>query len=121
MDLDVFGFCAFATFSLLLILIGQVAIKQEARSRVIAWDTCRGQKVPAELRNLLDVQQVPGVVKLLEFYERDDSFIYVMERFKNYMDLYDFINREKQLSEAMALDFFCQVSLLFSSFREIFK
>ena len=76
---------------------------------MIAWDTCRGQKVPAELRNLLDVQHVPGVVKLLEFYERDDSFIYVMERLKNCMDLYDFISEKGTLAEDLAREIFRQL------------
>ena len=65
--------------------------------------------MPAELRYLLDGQYVPGVIKLLEFYEREDSFIYVMERFNHSMDLYDFISKEKKLSEALARDFYCQV------------
>ena len=88
----------------------KVAIKHVARSRVIAWDTCRGQKVPQELRFLLDVQHVPGVVKMLDFYERDDSFIYIMERPDNYMDLFDFITKKKTLTESMARDFFRQVT-----------
>jgi len=79
-----------------------VAIKHVARSKVIAWDTVNGYKVPQELKFLLDVQEVEGVVKVLDFYERDDSFIYIMEKPTNYMDMFDFITKEKKLSETMA-------------------
>ncbi len=33
----------------------------------------------------------PGVVKLLDYYKRQDSFIIVMERPENCKDLFDFI------------------------------
>ena len=33
----------------------------------------------------------PGVVRLLEYYQRQDSFIIVMERPENCKDLFDFI------------------------------
>ena len=52
---------------------------------------------------------VEGVVKLIDFYERDDSFIFVMERPKNYMDLFDFITKEKGLKEEVAKNFFKQI------------
>ena len=87
----------------------KVAIKHVSRTRVLAWDTCHGTAVPRELTLLLDVQNVPGVVKILEFYERKDSFIFIMERPDNVMDLFNFINKEKELSETLARDFFLQV------------
>ena len=45
---------------------------------------------------MLDVKTVPGVVQVLDFYEREDSFIYVMERPENYMDMFDYITTEKE-------------------------
>ena len=86
----------------------KVAIKHVSRTRVINWDTCHGTAVPRELTLMLRVQNVPGVVKILEFYERKDSFIFIMERPENVMDLFDFINKEKELSETLARDFFLQ-------------
>ena len=88
---------------------GLVAIKHVSRSKVIAWDNVNGKTVPQELRLLLDVQNVHGVVKLLDFYEREDSFIYVLERPQNYMDLFDYITKEKFLSESVAKNFFKQI------------
>jgi len=86
-----------------------VAIKHVARKKVLTWDTFNGMKVPQELKLLLDCQSVEGVVKLIDFYERDDSFIFVMERPKNYMDLFDFITIEKGLKEEVAKNFFKQI------------
>ena len=44
------------------------------------WAYVNGQRVPMELKLLLSVQGVPNVIKLLDFFERRDSFIYVLER-----------------------------------------
>ena len=57
-----------------------VAIKHVAKAKIGEWSTLSGRRVPMELRLLVAVQNVPGVIKLLEFYEREDSYIYVMER-----------------------------------------
>jgi len=86
-----------------------VALKHVARSKVIDWTKVNGYKVPSELRLMLDVQTVPGVIQVLDFYEREDSFIYVMERPENYMDMFDFITKEKTLEEMVARNFFRQV------------
>ena len=80
-----------------------------SRARVIAWDTWRGYKVPQELRLLMEVQHVAGVVKMIDFYEREDSFIYVMEKPPNYLDMFDYITQQKRLTETAARDFFRQV------------
>ena len=55
------------------------------------------------------MQDVPGVVQLLDFYEREDSFIYVMEKPHHYMDMFDYITKEKTLNEYVARNFFRQV------------
>eukprot|EP00091_Calanus_sinicus_P005608 TRINITY_DN16052_c0_g1_i2.p1 TRINITY_DN16052_c0_g1~~TRINITY_DN16052_c0_g1_i2.p1 ORF type:complete len:136 (-),score=31.62 TRINITY_DN16052_c0_g1_i2:54-461(-) len=57
-----------------------VAIKHVAKNKVTDWTTMVGRRVPLELKLLHGVQGVDGVIKLLDFYERSDSFIYVMER-----------------------------------------
>jgi len=86
-----------------------VAVKHVPRCKIVDWTEVNGNKVPSELRLLLDVQAVPGVVQLLDFYERKDSFIYVMVKPHNYMDMFDFITNEKILTETVARNFFSQV------------
>ena len=68
-----------------------------------------GRRVPLELKLLSQVQVVPGVIRLLDFYERHDSFIYVMDKPSPCEDLFDFITENRQLEEQLARNFFRQV------------
>ena len=65
--------------------------------------------MPLELKLLHSVQAVAGVIKLLDFYERPDSFIYVMERPASSKDLFDLITEKGVLEEQLARNFFRQV------------
>ena len=65
--------------------------------------------MPLELKLLHSVQDVPGAIKLLDYFERPDSFIIVMERPLQSKDLFDYITEKKQLDEELARDFFKQV------------
>lgn len=68
-----------------------------------------GRRVPLELKLLSQVQIVPGVIRLVDFYERGDSFIYVMEKPSPCKDLFDFITEKGLLEEQLARNFFRQV------------
>ena len=68
-----------------------------------------GKRVPLELKLLSQVQVVPGVIRLVDFYERGDSFIYVMEKPSPCKDLFDFITEKGLLEEQLARNFFRQV------------
>ena len=68
-----------------------------------------GRRVPLELKLLSQVQVVPGVIRLIDFYERHDSFIYVMEKPAPCKDLFDFITEKGMLEEQLARNFFRQV------------
>ena len=62
-----------------------------------------------ELKLLHGVQEVPGAVKLLDYFERPDFFIIVMERPPKSKDLFDYITEKKLLDEELARDFFKQI------------
>ena len=49
------------------------------------------------------------MIRLLDFYERHDSFIYVMDKPSPCKDLFDFITENRQLEEQLARNFFRQV------------
>ena len=86
-----------------------VAIKHVARNKVSSWATYGGRRVPMELKLLHSVQAVEGVIKLIDFYERSDSFIFVMEKPENTKDLFDVITDKKFLEEDIARNFFRQI------------
>ena len=68
-----------------------------------------GKSVPLEICLLRKVSSVPGVVRLLDFYERPDSYILILERPPGCKDLFDFITEKGRLEEAVARRFLRQV------------
>jgi len=86
-----------------------VAIKHVARSKVLDWDTLNGRRVPMELRLLHSVQGLEGVVTLIEYFEREDSFIFVLEHPSNTKDMFDYITEKGFIAEKVARYFFKQV------------
>ncbi|XP_046400042.1 serine/threonine-protein kinase pim-3-like [Ischnura elegans] len=86
-----------------------VAIKQVSKSKVTHWSIVGNQRVPMEICMLRKVAHIPGVIKLLDFYERQNSFIIVMERPEPVKDLFDFITEKGTLKEGVARDFFKQI------------
>ena len=81
----------------------KVAVKEVIKDNVISKDN-----VPLEVLLLQQVSDVPGVIRLLDFFETGDSFYIVMEMF-NGCDLFDFISERGPLSEEVARELFGQV------------
>ncbi|XP_043207111.1 serine/threonine-protein kinase pim-3-like isoform X2 [Amphibalanus amphitrite] len=86
-----------------------VAVKHVLKRSVASWGLLNFQRVPLEVILLKDVQHIPGVVKCLDWYERQDSFILVLERPDNCIDLFDYISERGALEERVARSFFKQV------------
>lgn len=87
----------------------RVAIKHIAKSKVTDWIQINGKLVPLEVALLLKVGHVPRVIALLDYYDRSDSFVLVMERPDHCRDLFDHITERGALPEATARDFLRQV------------
>jgi len=87
----------------------QVAVKQINRHCIRNYDTINHVRVPREIALLLRLTSVPNVVQLLDYIERDDSFLLVFDRPEPCQDLFDYISSKTFLTEAVTRPLFQQL------------
>lgn len=88
-----------------------VAIKHINKAKVADKIQVNGVLIPVEIHLMQKVTHLKGVIQLLDYYERPDSFILVMERPGQVQDLFDYITERGCLSENESRQFLRQIVL----------
>uniref|UniRef100_A0A914ENN1 Serine/threonine-protein kinase 1 n=1 Tax=Acrobeloides nanus TaxID=290746 RepID=A0A914ENN1_9BILA len=87
----------------------KVAIKFVAIHNVTDWSMLNNRKVPLEIALLSRCKDCPGVIRLLDYYERHDGYLIVMERPSSYCDLFDYISDRGAVDEIVSRVIFKQI------------
>jgi len=85
----------------------QVAVKEVSKARVVNMDP--HSNLPLEVALMQQVNDVPGVIRMIDYFDMADSFYIVMERVNNCKDLFDFISEKGPLSEGLTKRLFQQI------------
>merc|ERR1711976_330992 len=86
-----------------------VAIKMVSKNRVISMERINGEMIPLEVALMRQCANIPGVIKLIDYFELPECYFLVMERMSNCKDLFDFISEAGPLPEHLAKYFFKQI------------
>jgi len=83
----------------------EVAVKEVNKDeRVVVGDN----NMPLEVALMQQLQDVPGVIRFIDYFDMQTCFYIVMERFHS-KDLFDFISEQGALPESLARDLFRQL------------
>merc|ERR1712055_597263 len=83
----------------------EVAVKEVSKDEKVMLGSTN---MPLEVALMQQLQDVPGVIKLLDYFEMNHCYFIVMERF-HCKDLFDFISEQGPLPESLAKDLFKQI------------
>ncbi|ESO00376.1 hypothetical protein HELRODRAFT_83065, partial [Helobdella robusta] len=85
----------------------QVAVKHIDKRGITNWRFDEySRPIPLEVYLLSKAHSIHGVNKLIEYFERPDSFILILEKPARCMDLFDYISEKKSLEEEEARKIF---------------
>jgi len=76
-----------------------VAVKSVAKNKEVNEEGDDGK--PLEVALMEEVRDVPGVIRMLDYFDMGDSYYIVMERFEG-CDLFDYISEQGPLAENVA-------------------
>merc|ERR1712222_25157 len=83
----------------------EVAVKEVSKDEKVMLGS---DNMPLEVALMQQLQDVPGVIKLIDYFEMNHCYFIVMERFQC-KDLFDFISEQGPLPETLAKDLFKQI------------
>merc|ERR1711956_23069 len=83
----------------------EVAVKEVKKDERVSVGS---DNIPLEVALMQQVQDLPGVIRFIDYFDMQYCFYIVMERF-NSKDLFDFISEKGALPETMAKDLFRQI------------
>lgn len=86
-----------------------VAVKFVEHKHVREWTLTCNQLIPSEVCHLETCADVPGVIRLIDWFANSKGFLIVMERPENCMDIFDLISTYGKLDEDSARSIFIQV------------
>merc|ERR1712108_91274 len=83
----------------------EVAVKEVGKDEKVMLGS---DNMPLEVALMQQLQDVPGVIKFIDYFEMNHCYFIVMERF-HCKDLFDFISEQGPLPETLAKDLFKQI------------
>lgn len=80
-----------------------IAIKIIQKKNISSWTlNNENEYIPMEIDLMYRVSQCPGCIKIIDYIEKHDRYLIVMERPERAIDLWDFINNRGPLNEQLA-------------------
>lgn len=90
-----------------------IAIKIISKKKITSWtvnvNDSSKTMIPMEIDLMHRVKDCTGCIKILDYIEKSDRYLIIMERPKRCIDLWDYINNNGPLDERLAKLFFRQV------------
>ena len=86
-----------------------VALKYVSKSKIDTYHTKTNCIIPSELYSLTKLKNIQGVITLLDCYQNETTYIYVLERPMPCKDLFEIIGEKGALNERRAKNIFRQI------------